>query len=220
MSPLLFVALPYAAVVVCVAGTIWRFRARLTISAQSSQILENRWLIWGTVPFHAGIALLLLGHLIPLLLPNAWRALVSNRAALLTVETAGAGAAILCLIGLLVLFLRRLAMASVRASSTVVDLIVLAILIAQVALGLAVATMHRWGAVWSVGTVVPYLRSLAIFQPDPTFIAGVPTLVMFHLTGAWIVVALLPFTRLVHMFTLPLGYLGRPPQKVVWVTRG
>jgi nitrate reductase gamma subunit len=40
------------------------------------------------------------------------------------------------------------------------------------------------------------------------------------LTGAWIVVALLPFTRLVHMFTLPLGYLGRPPQKVVWVTRG
>jgi nitrate reductase gamma subunit len=219
VSALLFVALPYAAVVVCIAGLIWRFRMRLRISSLSSQILESRWLIWGTVPFHIGIAILVLGHLVPLLLPDAWRMLVSNRAALLAVEMAGAGAAVLCLIGLLVLFVRRLALASVRANSTVVDLIVLAVLIAQVALGLAVATMHRWGAVWSVGTTVPYLRSLVTFQPDPTFIAGLPTLAMLHLTGAWIVVALLPFTRLVHMFTLPLGYLGRPPQKVVWVTR-
>ncbi len=219
MKALLFVALPYAAVVVCVAGSIWRFRMRLTISAQSSQILESRWLVWGTVPFHVGIGILVLGHLIPLLLPDAWRALVSNRTALLAVETAGAGAAILCLIGLSVLLVRRVASRSVRAGSTAADLLVLAVLIAQVGLGFAVAMMHRWGAVWSVGTTVPYLRSLVAFAPDPAFVAGVPPLVTLHLTGAWIVVALLPFTRLVHMFTLPIGYLGRPPQKVVWVTR-
>ncbi len=219
MNSLLLVALPYAAVVVCIAGSIWRFRARLTITSQSSQILESRWLRLGTIPFHLGITLLFLGHLVPLLVPDTWRALVSNRTALLAVETTGAAAAILCLAGLCVLFVRRLTSHAVRSSSSVGDIVVLAVLIAQVALGFAVATLHRWGAVWSLGTTVPYLRSLIALRPDPAFVAGVPQLMMLHLAGAWIVVALLPFTRLVHMLTLPLGYLGRPPQKVVWVTR-
>ena len=217
MQSLLLVGLPYAAMVVFVAGLIWRYRSRFTISSLSSQILESRWLVWGTVPFHIGIVVLFLGHLVPLLIPGTWRTLVSNRTALLTIETIGSGAAILCLIGLAVLFVRRVSSRSVHAASTVIDVLVLGILIVQVAAGLGVATMHRWGAVWSIGTTTPYLRSLLTFQPEPAFVAGVPSLMMLHLAGAWIVLALLPFTRLVHMFTLPLGYLGRPLQKVVWV---
>lgn len=220
MNSLLLVALPYASLVICVAGLMWRFRQRLTISSQSSQILESRWLVWGTVPFHLGIAILFLGHLTPLLFPQTWRAFVSNRAALLSVETVGAAAAILCLVGLVVLLVRRIGMRAVRAGSTPVDVIVLAVLIAQVALGFSVAILHRWGAVWSVGTTVPYLLSLIALRPDPAFVAGVPPLMMYHLTGAWLVVALLPFTRLTHMFTLPVGYLVRPPQKVVWLGSG
>ena len=215
---MLLVGLPYAAMVVFVAGLIWRYQSRLSISSLSSQILESRALVWGTIPFHLGIVILFLGHLVPLLIPGTWRALVSNRTALLTVETIGTSAALLCLIGLSVLFVRRVASSSVRAGSTVVDLLVLAVLIEQVALGLGVATMHRWGAVWSIGTVVPYLRSLLTLRPDPSLVAGVPPLMTWHLAGAWVVLALLPFTRLVHMFALPLGYLVRAPQKVVWVS--
>jgi nitrate reductase gamma subunit len=88
-----------------------------------------------------------------------------------------------------------------------------------VALGLSIAVLHRWGAVWSVGTTVPYLQSLVALRPDPAFVMGVPRLMMFHLAGAWIVLALVPFTRLIHMLTLPVGYLLRPPQKVVWASR-
>lgn len=216
---ILHIALPYAAMVVFVAGLIWRYRSRSTISSLSSQMLESRWLVWGTIPFHLGIFLIVLGHLVPLLFPAQWQSLVSNRTALLTIETIGAGAAILCLTGLVVLFIRRLGSAHVRAASTIPDLIVLFVLIAQVALGLAVATMYRWGAVWSVRTTTPYLWSLFTFQPDPSLVAGTPLLVTVHLTGAWIVLALIPFTRLVHMFSLPLGYLGRRPQKVVWMSR-
>ncbi len=218
MNFLLLIALPYAAVVIFVAGLIWRFRARLTVSSQSSQILESRWLALGTIPFHIGIGIVFLCHLIPLLIPDAWRALVSNRTALLTIETIGATGGYLCLIGLVVLFVRRIASGPVRAGSTAVDVLVLAILIAQVGLGLAIGMLHRWGYVWSVGTTVPYLRSLIAFRPDPAFVAGVPPLMLWHLAGAWTVLALLPFTRLVHMLTLPLGYVGRPPQKVVWAT--
>jgi nitrate reductase gamma subunit len=220
VNALLFVALPYASLVIFVAGLIWRYRARLTISSLSSQILESRWLLWGTIPFHLGVAILLLGHLLPLLAPGAWRVFVSQRAALLGVETAGVAAALLCLFGLFVLFIRRVFSPAVRAGSTAVDLLVLAVLIAQVALGLLVATMHRWGAVWSVGTTVPYLRSLLALRPDPSLVAGVPVVMTAHLAGAWLVLALLPFTRLVHMFALPLGYLTRAPQRVVWMATG
>lgn len=216
MSVLLLVALPYAAFVVFVAGLIWRFRSASTISSQSSQILESRWLVWGTVPFHLGVAILFFGHLVPLLLPEVWRTIISDRSALLALESIGAGAAIMSFVGLVVLLVRRLASSAVRAGSKVTDVVVLVVLIGQVALGLGVATMHRWGAVWSLGTAAPYLRSLITLHPDPSFVAGVPLLMTLHLAGAWLVLALLPFTRLVHMFTLPLGYLRRPPQKVVW----
>jgi nitrate reductase gamma subunit len=216
MQSLLLVGLPYAAIAVFIAGVIWRYRSPMTISSLSSQILESRWLVWGSVPFHLGIAILFIGHLIPLIAPGLWRELVSNRTALLTVETIGAGAAILCLVGLVVLYVRRVLSRAVLAGSTAIDLVVLAILIAQVALGLGVATMHRWGAVWSTGTTTPYLWSLLTLRPNPEFVAGVPLLMTLHLAGAWIVLALVPFTRLVHMFSLPLGYLRRPPQKVVW----
>jgi len=216
---LLFVALPYTAIAIFVTGLISRFRSQTTISSQSSQILESRWLAWGTVPFHIGIAVLFLGHLAPLLAPDAWRVFVSDHAALLAVESIGLAGGILCLLGLSVLFLRRLLVPSVRASSRAADLVVLAILIVQVGAGLAVATQHRWGAVWSVATIVPYLRGLAALRPDPSYVAALPRMMLLHFAGAWIVLALLPFTRLVHMLTFPLTYLWRPPQKVVWTTR-
>jgi len=216
MNDLLLIALPYASMGIFVAGLIWRFRSRLTISSQSSFILEKRWLLVGAVPFHIGIVVLVLGHLVPLLIPGPWRTLVSNRSALLAVETIGSAAAMLVLIGLTVLLVRRIFSARVFAASSVADGVVLLVLIAQAGLGFAVAVLHRWGSVWSVGTTTPYLRSLFAFQPEPALVAGVPPLMMAHLAGAWIVLALIPFTRLVHLFTFPLRSVVRRPQKVVW----
>jgi nitrate reductase gamma subunit len=210
---MLMTALPYAAIALFVAGVVWRYRNPSTMTARSSQILESRWLAFGAVPFHAGVVTLFLGHLVPVLIPQQWRALVSNRNALLAVETIGSAAAILCLAGLVVLFVRR---AMLRPLSPLLDFVVLAILIAQVAVGLGVATMHRWGSIWSAVTTSPYLRSIVALQPDASLVAGVPPLVTLHVAGAWVVLALVPYTRLVHMFALPLGYLTRPLQKVVW----
>ena len=215
---LLLIALPYVALALFVAGMIWRYRRPVTLSARSSQMLESRWLVWGAVPFHLGIAVLFAGHLLPVLFPAQWLAFVTNRDALLAVETIGAAAGLLCLLGLIVLFARRLGSRMVRRTSRRTDLLVLAILIAQVTVGLGVATMHRWGSVWSVQTTTPYLRGILTLRPDPALVAGVRPLVALHLAGAWIVLALLPFTRLIHMFAFPLGYLVRRPQKVVWMS--
>jgi nitrate reductase gamma subunit len=216
---LLMVGLPYAAIVIFLAGVLWRLRSRFTVSSLSSQILESRFLPWGSVPFHMGILILFLGHLLPTLLPGTWLKLVSYTGVLLAVEAVGVAAAILCLLGLVILLWRRAVSPTVRAGSTFVDFVVLAILIAQVAIGLSLATMHRWGALWSEGTTAPYLRSLATLQPEPAYVAGTPLLLTLHLVGAWVVLALIPFSRLIHIFLAPIQYLWRPPQKVMWLPK-
>lgn len=222
-SPLdlfLFAALPYLALALLVFGSIYRYKTRrFTYSALSSQFLEARALKWGTVPFHVGILVLLVGHLVPFLLPDLWRELTAGRSFLLAVETVGVAAALLTVVGLGVLFLRRITAPKIQGVTTVMDLVVVLLLLVQVVVGLGVALGHRWGAAWSVGTTTPYLWSLLKLQPDVSYVAGLPPLARLHLVGAWALFALVPFSRLVHLFSLPLGYLARPPQRVVWATR-
>jgi nitrate reductase gamma subunit len=217
---LLFVALPYTSLVLLVVGSVWRFRADpFSYSALSSQVLESRRLVWGSVPWHLAILVIFFGHLLPIVFPGLWLALVAHRPVLLTVETIGVAAAVLALAGLLVLVARRLLSPRLQRVTSVMDLTVAGLLFAQVAVGLGVALTHRWGSRWAAGTLAPYLLGLLTFRPDLTWVTGMPPLVKLHLFGAWIIFALVPFTRLVHAFSVPLSYLTRAPQKVVWATR-
>lgn len=217
---LLFVGLPYVALASLVMGTFVRYRShRFGISALSSQMLESRRLLWGSVPFHVGILVLFAGHLLPVLFPGLWRRAVVHREFLLAVEVVGAAAGILALVGLAVLLVRRLTSARLLGATRFMDLTVVVLLLAQVGLGLWVALGLRWGAVWSTGTTTPYLWSLVTFQPDASYVARMPLAVQLHLVGAWLIFLLVPFSRLIHLFSVPLAYLVRPPQKVVWASR-
>jgi nitrate reductase gamma subunit len=215
----LFVALPYVALVVCIGGSIYRARTQsLSYSALSSQFLEGRSLIWGSTPWHIGIILILLGHLTALFFPRLWQTLVSYPPVLLTIETVGIGLGIACLIGLIVLMVRRLTSAKVQAVTSTMDLVVLFLLLVQVALGVEIAGHYRWGASWSVGTLTPYVWSILTFQPNTSFITDMPLTVKAHIVGAWLLILLIPCSRLIHMFALPVHYLLRPPQNVIWTS--
>ncbi len=217
LDSLVLLGLPYAAILLFIFGFRWRVRtSRFSISSLSSQMLESRWAPWGSIPFHLGIIILFVAHLIPVLVPGIWQSFVADRTALLTVEAIGLACAVLCIAGLVVWFVRRVTSPSVQSVTTTMDLIVLGILLAQVSVGLGVAVLHRWGSSWSVATTTPYIWSLFTLRPDAAFVAGMPALMKLHLAGAWIVLALVPFTRLIHMFTVPVQYLRRPMQKVVW----
>ena len=217
---LLLIALPYTAIAVLVGGSVWRYRsARYSYSTLSSQVLEGRQLRWGSLLWHVAILVLFAGHLIVFLAPGVWSSLVAHPVFLLVVESIGVSAAVLAIAGLLVLIARRLFSSKLQRVTSTVDLAVLGLLLAQIGIGLAVALTHRWGSRWAAGTLAPYLWGVLTLQPDPTFVAAMPPLVKLHLLGAWLIVLAVPFTRLVHMFSLPLGYLARPPQKVVWATR-
>jgi nitrate reductase gamma subunit len=59
-------------------------------------------------------------------------------------------------------------------------------------------------------TVAEWWRSLFILQPDVDAIQGVPAVYQVHAIVAWAFWALFPFSRLVHAWSIPLQYLGRP----------
>jgi len=86
----------------------------------------------------------------------------------------------------------------------------------QVALGVYVAIFYRWGSSWYATSAVPYLRSLFVLQPDLKMIAPLPTAVKTHIINAFVFVAIVPFSRLGHMFVPPIHYLWRPYQIVIW----
>ena len=211
----LFAALPYLALAALVFGSIYRYRARrFTYSALSSQFLESRALLWGTVPFHIGILVLFVGHLVPFVAPRLWRDLTAHRGFLLTVEAVGIAAAVLAAAGLTVLLLRRVTAHKLQGVSTVVDLLVVLLLLLQVMVGLGVAVSHRWGAVWSVGTTTPYLWSLLALRPDVAYVAALPPLAKLHLVGAWVLAEWWHYMRWIRPLHLALfDPVGWPEHK-------
>jgi nitrate reductase gamma subunit len=126
---------------------------------------------------------------------------------------------LLALGGLLALVGRRLADARLRAITPALDLAVATLLIAQIATGVAVALVHTWGSIWYAVVATPYLWSLGRLSPDIAAVASLPVLVKVHVAGAWLLVALFPFSRLVHVIAVPNGYLWRRPQVVRWYRR-
>ncbi len=215
----LFVGLPYLALVTALVAGIWRWRnGRFSLTSRSSQFLEDRSLIWGAAPWHIGIILVLCGHLFAFLLPTVWSALLTVPGMLLAVEATGMGASLLAIVGLVLLIVRRVTQARIQAVTTSADLAVVALLFTQLLLGLLSAMTLRHGSAWAPGTVVPYLWGLLTLQPDMTYVTGFPMLFKLHLVGAWLLLLLLPFTRLMHLLAVPFSYLWRAPQIVIWNT--
>lgn len=220
LDSFLYVGLPYLSLAVLIVGTFYRFRyTRITLSSGSTQFLEKDKLGYGSAPWHIGILVVFVGHLAAFLIPSLWIALTASRSFLLIVEAIGLGAAILAATGLVVLLYRRLSSPWVQAVTQASHLLVLVLLIAQTGLGIAIAVGHRWGAAWSAGTTTPYLWSLVTFRPEPSYVADLPPLIKTHLVGAWLVFLSIPFTRLVHMFAVPVQYLFRLPLRVIWTSR-
>ena len=68
-----FVVFPYIAVVLAVGVGLYRyFTNRFSYSSMSTQLLENRALFWGSGPWHYGIVLILVAHLLALVIPGFW----------------------------------------------------------------------------------------------------------------------------------------------------
>ncbi|MCZ7545966.1 MAG: respiratory nitrate reductase subunit gamma [Anaerolineae bacterium] len=217
---LLFAVFPYVAVVLAVVVGMYRyFNARFSYSSYSSQFLETRALFWGSVPWHYGIIVILLAHLLAALFPDAWAALIAEPGRLYALELVGLALGLLALVGMALLIARRLYNARIRSVTSLLDWVLLAVLLAQVALGVWVALFYRWGSAWYLSSITPWLRSLTVLQPQIDAVVVLPLVVKLHALGGFVIIALFPFTRLVHLIVFPLAYLWRAPQVVIWNRR-
>jgi nitrate reductase gamma subunit len=214
---ILFVVFPYLAVALAVGGCLYRYIARqFTYSSLSSQWLEGKWLFWGAVPWHYGIVPVLLIHMGAFVIPGVMAQLHGTATTLYLAELAGKVLALLSFAGIVLLIIRRLSQPKIRAVTTPMDWVVLVLLLNQVFLGLWTAFFYRWGATWFLHTATPWVASLATFQPQTETIAALPWVPKLHFLNATLLIAVLPFSRLVHLLAFPIAYLWRRLQIVIW----
>jgi nitrate reductase gamma subunit len=218
MDAFLFIALPYLALVLAVGVGVYRYITNsYTYSSLSSQLLENRKLFWGSVPWHYGITLILLAHLFTALLPGIAAWLLGGETRRFVLELTGMALGLYALFGLVVLIVRRLLPNSLaQATTSYMDGVLLFILLVQVASGVGVAIFNRWGGLWYVQTAVPWFWSLAALHPDMSTVTSLPVLPKLHFVAGFVVILLFPFSRLVHLIMFPIYYLWRPHQVVIW----
>lgn len=203
-----------------VGGSIYRYLFMgFKVSSLSSQILESRILFFGSRPFHWGIVTLILGHLIGFLIPRNVLAWNGRPARLYVLEITALAFALTALIGLSVLIYRRLSVKRIRVVTTKMDIFVLTILLLSIISGIYTAIFYRWGSSWFASVMAPYLRTIFLLNPDISVLITLPVMVRIHVATAFIILGMLPFTRLIHILVYPLHYLFRAYQVVIWNRR-
>ena len=217
MGTFLWVIVPYLCLTTFVVGHLWRYRYdKFGWTTRSSQLYEDRMLRIGSPLFHFGMLGVVGGHVIGLLVPESWTDAVgvSTEAYHAVSVVGGLTAGVMALVGLAILIYRRRTVGPVFSATTRMDKVMYAFLGVVIVLGM-------WntiaGSILSVGGHYDYregvsvwYRSFLAFQPQPELMADAPIGFQLHALVAFGLFALWPFTRLVHVFSAPLGYLTRP----------
>ena len=211
---ILWAALPYVTIAILVAGTVWRYRYdQFGWTTRSSQLYESRLLRIGSPLFHFGILVVLIGHIIGLVAPASWTeaAGVSEHAYHAQALTLGGIAGVATLVGVAILIYRRRATGPVFMATTKNDKTMYVVLVAAIVAGLA-TTLLGTGVVGAEQnyreTVSPWFRSIFMLQPDVDSMSEASAAFKVHTLIGMLLFAVWPFTRLVHAFTAPVGYLS------------
>jgi nitrate reductase gamma subunit len=212
---LLWVALPYSAIAIFIGGHIWRYRTdQYGWTTRSTQLLESRQLKWGSILFHVGALAAIGGHVLGIVIPATWTTTVGvdEHTYHLISATAGTAAGIACAAGLVLLVWRRGTNRRVRATTTRMDVATYALLALVITLGLA-ETIGRnalGGGYDYRASVAVWFRSIILLHPEPSKMVGIPVVYQLHAVSAWLLFLVWPFSRLVHAWSIPLQYVGRP----------
>jgi nitrate reductase gamma subunit len=210
---------PYVAITVFFVGSLLRYdRDQYTWKASSSQLLRKKDMRLGSNLFHIGIIMLFFGHLFGLLTPQwAYHFVMSAGTKQVLAMTAGGIFGLVCLVGMALLIRRRITDPRIRATSQAADLPILLILFVQLVLGLLTipfSAQHLDGS--SMVALASWAQHLVTFQGDAaSFVAGEALVFTLPLELGLTICLLFPFTRLVHVWSVPLQYLGRSGYQIV-----
>ncbi len=220
LNTLLFGIYPYIALAVFVVGLIVRYdREPYSWRSGSSQLLRRKQLMWGSVLFHVGVLIVFFGHLIGLLTPIAVFDFIgiSHGAKQIMAIVIGGVAGIFALIGATLLAHRRLFDARVRAASNASDTLIILILWIQLALGLLtipISLQHLDGS--EMLLFMSWAQGIFTFNSEAaSYVLHTSFIFKLHLFLGLTIILVFPFTRLVHMLSVPIRYFWRPGYQVV-----
>ena len=209
---------PYLAGTVFLVGSLIRFdHGQYTWKTGSSQMLSSKNMRLASNLFHIGIITIFFGHLVGMLTPHWVYApfLHAGTKQIIAIVVGGA-AGIACLVGGGMLLYRRLFNARVRASSHIMDTIILALIVSQAALGMVTVYFslgHLDGAMML--TLSSWAQSIIFFSGGAAdYMTEVSWIYKVHIFSGITIIMLFPFTRLVHVWSVPFGYVTRRYQLV------
>ena len=212
----LWIIFPYAAIAVFAVGHWYRYRTdQFHWTTRSTQLLDRRVMGWASPAFHYGALAAIGGHVIGLCIPASFTAAVgiSEGTYRWIAGVAGGIAGAVTLIGFLGLVFRRARSDRVRRTTSRGDLVTYFLLTVLIVLGCWMTFAH------TMFTSDPYnyrdsmavwWRSLAYFNPNVGAATSAPFVYQLHAVVAWAFWAVFPFSRLVHAWSIPLQYIGRP----------
>ncbi|WP_020564488.1 respiratory nitrate reductase subunit gamma [Methylosarcina fibrata] len=219
LNTFLFGYYPYLAIVVFLVGSALRYdRDQYTWRTGSSQLLRAKELRVGSNWFHAGILLLFVGHFVGLLTPpEIYHGLgISTSAKQLLAVIAGGVFGGICLKGIIILIRRRLTDPRIRATSSRMDIFILLLIAVQLALGLLtlpISLYHSDGQ--NMLLLSEWAQRIVTFRAGAAdLVADVGIIFKLHLFFGMTLFLVFPFSRLVHVWSVPLGYVMRPYQVV------
>ncbi|EXU61934.1 nitrate reductase [Streptomyces sp. PRh5] len=212
---LLWVAVPCVCLAVFVVGHLWRYRQdQFGWTSRTTQLLEHRWLRWGSPLFHLGAFMVIAGHVVGLAVPDPWTEAVgiTEHGYHLAAVRMGSVAGMAMVTGLGMLCARRLLTRRIRLTTDRSDKLLFPLLATTVLLGISATTAHNVsGPGYNYReTVSVWFRGVFDLHPRPEAIAGAPLLFQLHALSACLLFAAWPSTRLVHVWSAPIGYLIRP----------
>ena len=207
---------PYVTLAIVVVGTWWRYRYdKFGWTTRSSQLYESRLLRIASPMFHFGILVVVVGHVIGLLIPESWTDAVglSHEAYHVQAVVLGTIAGIMTLAGIALLIYRRRSHGPVFMATTVNDKVMYVVLVAAIVAGLYATALGSgvFGEAYNYRESVSlWFRSIWVLQPRGDLMAAAPWYYQLHVLIGLTLFAIWPFTRLVHAFSAPIGYLFRP----------
>ncbi|RTR04507.1 respiratory nitrate reductase subunit gamma [Halomonas nitroreducens] len=209
---------PYLAGTVFLVGSLLRYdQGQFTWKTGSSQMLSSKNMRLASNLFHIGILVIFFGHLFGMLTPHwVYAPFLSAGAKQVIAIVVGGIAGVLCLAGGAMLLHRRLTNPRVRASSSTMDTLILALLVLQAALGVTTVFFslgHLDGEMML--TLAAWAQAIVFFGGGAAdYMAEVSWIYKVHVFLGLTIILLFPFTRLVHVWSVPLGYITRRYQLV------
>lgn len=209
-----WVVLPYLSITIFILGHVWRWRYdQFGWTSYSTELEEQSWLKWGSPLFHYGAFAAIIGHVLGLLIPSSWTKAIGipDHDYHLFAAWAGVVAAVVVLIGMFILAGRRVLSPRVRATTIPVDWVALVALGFVVVLGILATIRNLVVSPYNYReTISLWFRGLFWAHPHATLAASSPFIYQIHAISAWFLLAIWPFTRLVHVWSAPIAYLWRP----------